>query len=457
MSPPPNSTPPAEPPPAEPQSAEPQSAEPQSAVDGAFDEAFDEACDGAFDRPFDRSGTGSSKWASAGAEADPDRIPLGLADMDLPGPPAVGAALAARVAHPALGYTVPDPRDRELVAAWYLARHGVAVDPDWVLLLPFGPRTAVRLLLETLLAAADRPPGPVLLPTPEYGGFAPTCRAAGVPYEEVPLALEPDGYRLPVAEFARRAARPLTAVLLSSPHNPSGRVWRRAEIRALAETAAGAGGVLLSDEVHADLVHPDAPRRHPVAVEAAGELARATVTLHSTGKTFNTTGLPSAFVLVPDPGLRARLTEVMAGYGLWEGGLLTRVAQNAALESGGPWLDGLLARLAGSRDLALTALRWLAPAAVPSPPQASYLLWLDAVALGLPAEGARRLLLERCGLDLQDGIGFGAAGRGFLRLNYALPRPRLIMALDRLSRAGLCGGRPSEPRPPADRHPDGGG
>ncbi|AXI76731.1 MalY/PatB family protein [Peterkaempfera bronchialis] len=400
--------------------------------------------DSFFDRPFDRSGTGSSKWLSAGADPDPGRIPLGLADMDLPGPPAVAEALAARVAHPALGYTVCDPGGRELVAAWYRTRHGAAVDPEWVLLLPFGPRTAIRLLLEALRAGRTGPPGPVLLPTPEYGGFAPTCRAAGLPYREVPLALEEDGYRLPVAEFARYGGRPLTAVLLSSPHNPTARVWERSAIRALAEVAAESGGVLISDEVHADLVHPG--HRHPVAVEAAGDLAPATVTLHSVGKTFNTTGLPSAFALVPDPVLRARLREVMAGYGLWEGGLLTQVAQRAALEHGGAWLDGLLAYLAGNRDLAVDALRRLAPRAVPSPPQASYLLWLDATALGLPVDRARALLLDRCGLGLQDGAGFGSAGRGFLRLNYALPRRRLAEALDRLARsADPEGGRPVPP------------
>ncbi|WP_377272445.1 MalY/PatB family protein [Peterkaempfera sp. SMS 1(5)a] len=378
---------------------------------------------------FDRSGTGSSKWAMAGVERHPGRIALGLADMDLPGPAVVAEALTARMGHPALGYTVCDPRGRELVADWYRARHDVPVDPDWVLLLPFGPRTAVRLLLEAL---RDRVRGPVLLPTPEYGGFTPTCRAAGMPFEEVPLALEPDGYRLPLARFAER---PLGAVLLSSPHNPTARVWQRSEIRALAETAAAAQGVLISDEVHADLTHPGHP--HPVAVAAAGDLARATVTLNSVGKTFNTTGLPSAFALVPDPGLRARLVEVMAGYGLWEGGLFTQVAQRAALEHGGPWLDGLLAFLVGNRDLAVGALQRAAAGAVPSPPQASFLLWLDATALGLPATGARELLLERCGLELQDGSGFGPAGRGFLRLNYALPRPLLVAALDRL--AALAG------------------
>ncbi|MGW4893386.1 MalY/PatB family protein [Kitasatospora sp. NPDC004240] len=369
-----------------------------------------------FDRPLDRCGTGSAKWARTGGR--PGVLALGLADMDLPGPPEVAAALADRAAHRAYGYTVADPDGRELVARWYRRRHGVAVDPDWVLLLPFGPRTALRLLLEVLAPAA-----PVLFPTPEWGGFAQLCRAARLPYRALPLRVDDDGYRLPLDAFAAR--RP-GAVLLSNPHNPSGRVWTAGEVRALAGAAASGGGVLVSDEVHGDLTHPG--HRHPVAVAVAGELAAHTVTLNSVGKTFNTSGIPSCFLLVPDPALRTRLTALMAGYGLWEGGLLEQVVQRAALLHGGPWLDTLLAHLAAARD----RLTGLLGEAVRSRPQSSYLLWLDAAGLGLPPAGARAALLERHGLETSDGADFGPGGEGSLRLNYALPTPVLDTLVSRL-------------------------
>ncbi|WP_406207174.1 aminotransferase class I/II-fold pyridoxal phosphate-dependent enzyme [Kitasatospora sp. NBC_01560] len=382
----------------------------RSGPDVSFGLGFD------FDRAFDRAGTGSSKWARSADGV----VPMGLADMDLPGPPAVAGALEQRARHRAYGYTVCDPAGRALVARWYRERHGVVVDPAWVLLLPFGPRTAVRLLLE-----AVRPLGPVLFPTPEWAGFAQLCLAAGLPYEEVPLARDATGYRLPVAAFGGRRAG---AVLLSSPHNPSGRVWHEAEIRALAEAAAGAGAVLVSDEVHGDLTHPG--RRHPVAVAVAGPHRERTVTLNSVGKTFNASGIPSCFALVPDAALRERLVAVMAGYGLWEGGLVEQVVQQAALRHGGPWLDALLAHLAGARD----RLTGLLGEAVRSAPEASYLLWVDAAALGLPPAGARAALLERCGLDASDGADFGPGGHGSLRLNYALPEPVLVTVLERLAR-----------------------
>ncbi|MFJ7249257.1 aminotransferase class I/II-fold pyridoxal phosphate-dependent enzyme [Kitasatospora sp. NPDC098652] len=375
-----------------------------------------------FDAPFDRTGTGSSKWARAGA---PGVIPMGLADMDLPGPPAVAEALARRARHPAYGYTVCDPAGRTLVADWYRARHGVEVDPDWVLLLPCGPRTALRLLLETVRTEAADPRSPVLFPTPEWGGFAQLCRAARAEYRELPLPAGPDGYLLPDAPLPR----PATALLLSSPHNPSARVWPTARLRALAERAAEAGALLVSDEVHGDLTHPG--RAHPVAVAVVDPALRhRTVTLNSVGKTFNCSGIPSSWALVPDPALRARLTDTLAGYGLWEGGLLEQTVQRAALGEGGPWLDALLAHLAAAR----TRLTERLGPAVRSAPQASYLLWLDAAALGLPPTDARAALLERCGLEASDGAEYGPGGSGSLRLNYALPGPVLETVLERLDR-----------------------
>lgn len=265
----------------------------------------------------------------------------------------------------------------------------------------------------------------MLFPAPEWGGFAQLCRSAALPYEEVPLPRDDAGYRLPVAALAGRRAG---AVLLSSPHNPSGRVWHEGEVRALAGAAAEAGAVLVSDEVHGDLTHPG--HRHPVAVAVAGPYRERTVTLNSVGKTFNTSGIPSCFALVPDGALRERLTDVMAGYGLWEGGLLEQEVQQAALQHGGPWLDALLAHLAAARD----RLTGLLGGAVASAPEASYLLWVDAVALGLPPAGARAALLERCGLEASGGADFGPGGHGALRLNYALPGPVLETVLERLAR-----------------------
>lgn len=399
-----------------------------------------------FPEVFDRSGTGSVKWAQAGAEQDPGRIPMGVADMDLPGFPGVFRALRERAAHPVLGYTLPAPDGDALVVAWYRERFGARIDPRWVVRLPFGPRSAIRFVLDALPGG-----GPVLAPAPEYPGFEQVVTAAGAEYQAVPLERHPSGrgYRLPVEEFeARAAGTGARAIVLSSPHNPTGRVWSAPEVRRLAAAAAGAGAVLIADEVHSDLVHPG--HEHPVAVDAAGpELAEHTVTVHSVGKTFNVSGLADTVVLVPSAELRGRLVRAVEGHGFFAGSrVLAALAQDVALAHGLGWRDQLVEYLVGNRDLALEVLS-VVPGLVASEPQASYLLWLDGSAL--PADPENRplpgRLLDACGIDLQDGARFGPEGAGFLRLNFALPRPRLREAVERLARyASQRSGQHTVPR-----------
>ncbi|NEA58732.1 aminotransferase class I/II-fold pyridoxal phosphate-dependent enzyme [Streptomyces sp. SID13666] len=391
-------------------------------------------------RGLDRTGTRSVKWLTAGVEQDAGRIPLGVADMDLPGFPALYTALRDRLDHRALGYTRADPAARELVARWYARRHAAAIDPDWVVLLPFGPRTAVRVLLDAA-AAGPAPRGPVLTPTPEYGGFSAVAGAAGRSVREIPFDRTGGGYRLAVDGFADACRRePGAVVALSSPHNPTGRVWDAAELHALAAAAADCGGLLISDEVHCEIVHPG--HRHITAVHAAGEFARHTVVVHSVGKAFNVSGLADAFLLVPDAGLRRRVVATLEGWGFFEGGrLLGALAQEVALEHGEPWLRSLTAGLTDRRDLIVTRLADAVPGAVACVPEASFLLWLRGAAFGgalpqgvAPHAGIREVLLAACGVELTDGARFGAAGEGYARLNFALPEPALAEAADRIAR-----------------------
>lgn len=381
----------------------------------------------AFDAGLDRRGTASAKWLIAGCDQDPSRIALGLADMDLPVFPGILDAIRDRLRHPAFGYTVSGAASRATIACWYWSRFGVEVDPDWVVLTPFGAKAAVQLVLDV-----TAPGRRVLCPTPEYGGFRKLVRSAGAEYVEVPLTKP--RYSLPIDTFADEARHGIGAVVLSSPHNPTGRVWSAAEIRGLAEIAATSKALLIADEVHSDLIYDD--RSHPVAVSAAGDLAEHALTVHSAGKTFNVTGIPSAFLLVPSAPLRRRLTDALDARGFYQGTLLGTLIQDVAFTHGGPWRQSLVKYLQGNRDLLIHDLA-AAPALVATVPEATYLLWLDFAPLGRPAANLREDLLSRSGLDLQDGRKLGAPGH--LRLNFALPRPRLREVIHRLNEATESG------------------
>jgi cystathionine beta-lyase len=174
------------------------------------------------------------------------------------------------------------------VSSWYWDRFATCIDPDWVVLMPFGPRAAVRTVLGAVVRTGGHgrtAPSPVVSLIPDYGGFTALVQAVGARHVQLPLiwvnipvrdTSSGGGQyrthpRLPVAEVAEHARHGIIAVLLSSPHNPTGLVWEEGEIRALAQAAALGGGILLSDEVHSDLVHPG--EVHTPAVRAAGDLA----------------------------------------------------------------------------------------------------------------------------------------------------------------------------------------
>ena len=367
----------------------------------------------------ERAGTSSEKWQRW---AGRDVIPAWVADMDFRSPPAVVAALQARVAHGVFGYTLPPPELALALAAHLQARHGLTIDPAHVVPIP-GMVIGLNLAARSVGEAGDE----CLVLTPIYPPFlsAPPHHARyAVP---VPLSDAADGWEIDW-EALRRATTPRTRALwLCSPHNPTGRVFRRDELLGLAEHCQRHDLVLVSDEAHADLVIDPAARHLPSAALGA-EIAARTITLLAPSKTWNLPGLGCALAVIPDPTLRRRFTSVASGL-VPHVNALGLTAAVAAYAHGGPWLDRLCRYLHGNRALVaatmarLPRLRW-------HPPAATYLAWIDATASG-HHDPAKRC--EDFGLGVSDGRYF--AGAGCFRLNFGCPRTRLREALARLERA----------------------
>ncbi len=379
-----------------------------------------------FDTPIDRSHTHSVKYDRRQAKfGRADVLPLWVADMDFAAPECVRLALAERAAHPIYGYTVTPPAAAELVAAWQARRHGWAVEPEWVLLGP-----GLLPLLAVAIEALSRPGEAVAVPTPVYN-----------PLTECPERLGRRVIRLPLrqgqtgpAEFDLDAwsesLTPETRLLiLCSPHNPHGRVWRHDELERLAQLCLRHDLLILSDEIHADLTYPG--HRHLPFANSSAELAARTVTLNSPGKTFNIAGLNTAYVIVPAPAQRTRLQAALQAHYFEGPNLFGLTALLAAYGEGEDWLAALMAYLADNLDLALATLAPLAPRVVCARPQATHLLWLDCRGLGLSDAELKRRLID-AGLGLSPGTQFGPEGSGFMRLNFALPRAKLREALERL-------------------------
>jgi cystathionine beta-lyase len=325
------------------------------------------------------------------------------------------AAMSARVRHGVFGYTHPPEELRRAIVERLARRHGWAVDPAWIVFLP-GVVPGLHVSARRLLAADEH----ALLPTPLYQHFKRALELAPRAHSEIPLVLE-DGRWVFDLDALRRARTAKTRMLyLCNPQNPGGTVFRREELARLAELAARC--VIVSDEIHCDLVLDQAARHVPIA-SLSPEISRRTVTLMSANKAFNIPAAGCAWAVVEDPRLREAMSADMRAHVLPSPSVFGYAATLAALRGGDAWLAAQIEYLRGNHDLVRRELS-LPMAAV----QASYLAWIDARGV----HEAHELFL-RHGVALSPGEQFGA--RGFVRLNFGTQRARLRQALQRMQRA----------------------
>lgn len=373
-----------------------------------------------FDTPIDRAASDSQKW---GKYAGRDILPLWVADMDFAAPPAVVAALQARVAHGVFGYAKPRAPLLEATVAHCARRYGWRIEPEWIVWLP-GLVPGLNLA-----AAAFAEPGEeALCLTPVYPPFMSAPANQGRRTVRVPLVRGAGRWEIDFAALAR-AVTPRTRMLLfCSPHNPVGRAFGRAELEAVGAFCLRHELVLVSDEIHCDLILDDRP--HVPAAALSPELAARTVTLMAPSKTYNIPGFGASFAVVSDAGLRRAFERAAAGI-MPDINVLGLVAAEAALREGEPWRQELLAYLRGQRDRLEACVAREVPGVTMTPVEATYLAWLDVSALGL-ADPVRHF--EAHGLGLADGAIYGAAPGSHVRLNFGCTRATLDEALARLRR-----------------------
>jgi cystathionine beta-lyase len=374
-----------------------------------------------FDTPVDRTGTASFKW-----DKYPEGVlPLWVADMDFASPPAVVEALRARSEHGVFGYSLVPESLVEAIRAHLASRYGWHIEPDWLVWLP-----SVVPGLNLACGAFAAPGEAVMTITPVYPPFLHAPEQQGRRLITVPATCDGGRWQLPLQEMEAAVTPDTRALLLCHPHNPLGRVWRADEVAAVAQFCRRHDLVLVSDEIHCDLVLD--PLQHvPAALAAHGHQAPDIVTLMSPSKTFNLPGLNFAFAVIADPDLRQRFQRASGGLLPFPGCFAVDAAE-AAYREGDEWLAQLVDYLRGNRDLVEETVMERLPDVSVTHVEATYLAWLDVRALcdrGLSGPGAARACLE-AGLALSPGADFGDPG--FLRLNFACPRSTLQEALRRL-------------------------
>jgi cysteine-S-conjugate beta-lyase len=361
------------------------------------------------------------KWARDA----PERIPLWVADMDFPIAPPIRRALEEVIAQSDLGYPQPSLEERLIgaFARWSKSRYGLEVDPELTVVA-----TDVIQALFFAIVTMSEPGDGILVLTPAYPPYFAALAEAGRRMVAHDLTLVDGVYGFDADELRNlvRAERP-RLFLLCNPHNPTGRVFSRSELTELAAIAEEFDLVILSDEVHADLVYPGAA--HLAIATLGPEVARRAITLNSASKTFNLAGLRCAVAACGSPQFAERITSIPRR----QRGSVNNLGMLAAItgwEEGGAWLEAVLSYLEQNRARVLETLAYV-PGATCAPPQATYLAWLDLRETGLGDDPAAAIA-ERAGVTLLPGPHFGEAGRGYARLNFATTAEVLDAGLERL-------------------------
>lgn len=375
-----------------------------------------------FDERIDRTGTDAIKWGAA----DSDVLPMWVADMDFRTAPSVVEALRTRVEHGIFGYTESPQRFYEAIAGWWKRRHGLAVDTAWIL-----PVTGVIPAVSAAIRALTSPGDKIIIQPPVYNHFFHTIAHCGRRVSANNLRYSDGRYQIDFDDLEAKLADPAaTMLLLCNPHNPVGRVWTREELLRIGGLCAANNVIVVSDEIHSDLIYAD--YRHIPFAELERDAGLHSITTSSPSKTFNLAGLQVAYLFTENTDFRKKIADVLAKQ---EMALLSPFAIEAliaAYNQGADWLEALKRYLARNMaHLTEFCASHLPDVGVVSP-EATYLAWLDCRALVQSSAACADRLLREEKLWVSPGTLYGDTGEGFLRLNFGCPRAMLTEGLARL-------------------------
>ena len=382
-----------------------------------------------FDDIIDRRGSHCVKWdmmeALYGVPQDRG-LAMWVADMDFRPPQCVLDAVTAQVDHGIIGYFGDDSKYKAAIQWWMDTRHGWQVDADHIF-TTHGLVNGTAMCVETFTQPGDG----VVLFTPVYHAFAKVIKANNRRVVECELVNTDGRYEMDFDAYDAQMDGSERMVILCSPHNPGGRVWTRGELAAVAAFAKRHNLILVSDEIHHDLVmpgHTHIPMSHIEGIEDR------LIMMTATTKTFNIAGSHSGNVIIADPDLRAQFAQRMMALGLSPNSFGLFMATAAYSPEGAVWVDALVQYLDGNRRLFDDAVNAI-PGLKSVPLEATYLSWVDFDGTGMDrAEFTRRVEQDAC-IAVNHGPTFGTGGESWLRFNVATRRAVVQEAVDRLAEA----------------------
>ncbi len=379
-----------------------------------------------FDKIIDREGTDSVKWdLRKNVFGNADVLPMWVADMDFETPEFVTKAVIERAKHAVYGYSFFSDRYFETLIAWLKRRHNWEVEKDWIVFSP-GIVTAVKAAVHAYSAEGDG----VIVQPPVYFPFFDAIKINKRKQLTNQLLYLDQTYKIDFEDLAKKAKQ-AKMILISSPHNPVSRCWTKEELLLLGEICIKNEVIIISDEIHADLILPG--YKHIPIASLSDELAEITVTCMAPSKTFNVAGLFNSSIIIKNSKLRERFVNVLKSLHLVHSNIFAMTASEAAYAEGDQWVDEMMTYVKGNFDLLERYFKTELPFLSLAKPEATYLAWIDFSKTGLSNKKIRKMLVDEAGLGLSPGTVFGEGGSGFMRMNVGCPRSVVKEALEKLS------------------------
>lgn len=381
-----------------------------------------------FDEVIDRHNTGSSKWDNVGVRVgNPDALPMWVADTDFRVPQPVMDAVIERAMHPVYGYPFVTPDFKEATVSWIEKRHGWKLDPDWLVFA-----TGIVPIFNTMIQALSEEGDKIIISRPVYHPFGFAIDDNKREISDNSLIYENGKYTIDFEDLEARAKDPKAKLMIiSSPHNPVGRVWTEEELYRMSKICADNGVVVICDEIHSDLMLYG--HKHvPMGMLGDEKMQRNIITCYAPSKTFNCAGLRGSSVVVPDPGLRKLLNERFKMNRSIQQNIFAVPALVAAYTKCDDYLEQLLPYLEKNVDFLRSYLEEKMPKIKLVEPEATYLMWLDCSGLGISGDELAHFIIQECQVAVSRGDGFGQEGKNFIRLNIGCPTSVLKQGLDQI-------------------------
>ncbi|HEY2491622.1 MAG TPA: MalY/PatB family protein [Paenibacillus sp.] len=379
-----------------------------------------------FNRKINRQNTASEKWDDIEKVFGvTDVLPMWVADMDFAAPPAVLRALQQIIEHGVLGYTMQTDSYYQAIVNWMKRRHQWDINKEWIMFSP-GVVPALSIIVQAFTEPNDK----VIIQTPVYPPFYSVVESHGRQLVQNPLLLEDGKYVMDYEGLEKLIDKDAKLLILCSPHNPNGRVWSQVELSRLAEICARHHILVVSDEIHADLLFEQGS--HTPYALLSKETEQYSIICTSPSKTFNIAGLNTSNIIIPNPELRSIFEQAMQKYALGSINPFGLAATQAAYLEGEEWLDACLLYIQENMKYVISYIEKHIPELKVTMPEATYLLWIDFRALGIPSEELATLMLNKAKIAFNNGTFFGEQGEGFMRMNVACPREIVEEAMIKL-------------------------